>query len=128
MPSSRSRVDRLPRRAEIGQRAGRAPKRRIRHMRRARHVERRAQRRRHRPVRGDIVEPAQHQRAFAFGPRHHLQRHFGHDRERAPRSRQQLAEIVAGDVLHHPPAGLETVAEAGHRMRARADGRARRRP
>ena len=52
------------------------------------------------------------------GLRHHLQRHLGHDRERAPGTRQQLAEVVAGDVLHHLAAGLEAVAEAGHRMRA----------
>src|SRR5206468_10385246 len=43
---------------------------------------------------------------------------FRHHGQRAPRPRQQLAEIVAGDVLHHPAPGLETVAEAGHRMRA----------
>ena len=86
-------------------------------MRRAGYIERRAQRRRHRPVCGCSVEPAQHQRAFALGLRHHLQRHFGHDRERAPGSRQQFAEIVAGDVFHHPAAGLEAVAEAGHPVR-----------
>ena len=59
---------RLPRRAEARQRAGRGPERRIRQMRRARHVERRAQRRRHRAVGGEVVEPAQHQRALALGP------------------------------------------------------------
>ena len=54
----------------------------------------------------------------ASGLRHHLQRHLGHDGERAPGARQQLAEVVAGDVLHHLAAGLETVAEARHRVRA----------
>ena len=36
---------------------------------------------------GDVVEPAQQQRALAFRPRHHLQRHLGHDRRACPRSR-----------------------------------------
>ena len=120
MPSSRSSVTACPRRSEPAERAGRD---------------------RATPISGtcaapetsngepsaaviarlavDIVEPAQHQRALALRPRHHLQRHFGHDRERAPGPRQQLAEIVAGDVLHDPAAGLETVAEAGHRLRAK---------
>ena len=83
MPSSRSRVTACPGDPRPAS-AGRGPERRIRQMRRARDVERRAQRRRHRPVGGEIIEPAQHQRAFALGLRHHLQGHFGHDRERAP--------------------------------------------
>ena len=38
--------------------------------------------------------------------------------ERAPGARHQLAEIVAGDVLHHAAAGLEGLAAAGHRCHA----------
>ena len=87
-------------------------------MRRAGHIERRAQRRRHRPVRGNVIQPPQRQRALALGPRHHLQGHLRHDRERAPGPRQQFAEVVAGDIFHDFAAGLETVAEAGHRMSA----------
>ncbi len=33
--------------------------------------------------------------------------HFGHDRQRAPRPRQQLAKIVAGDVFHDFAAALK---------------------
>ena len=80
-------------------------------------VEGRAERRRHRLVGGGIVEPAQHQRPLGLRLRHHLERHLGHDRQRAPGSGQQLAEIIAGDVLHHLAAGLEAVAEAGDRVR-----------
>ncbi len=36
----------------------------------------------------------------------------------APGSRQQLAQVIAGDVFHHPATGLETVAETGHRVGA----------
>ena len=49
----------------------------------------------------DIVEAAQHQTALALRPRHHLQGYLGHDRKRAPGPRQQFAEVIAGDVLHH---------------------------
>jgi hypothetical protein len=95
----------------------RGAKRRIRQVRGAGHIERRAEGCRHRPVGGDIVQRAQHQRALALRPRHHLQCHFRHDGKRTPGSRQQFAEIVAGDVFHHPAAGLEAVAEPRHRMR-----------
>ncbi len=109
--------NRLARRPEAGKLVAFGAKRRVRQMRRAGHIERRAQCRGHRPVGGDIVEPPQDQRALALGPRHHLQGHFRHHRQRAPGPRQQFAEIVAGDVLHHPAAGLEAVAEAGHAVR-----------
>ena len=39
---------------------------------------------------------------FALG-RKHLQRNLGHHRQRPPRAGKAAAEIVAGDVLHHPP-------------------------
>ena len=110
--------DRLSRRSEPAKPVYGSSKHRIRHVRRAGHVERRPQRLGHRPVCSDIVQPAQHQRALALGPWHHLQRHLRHDRERAPGPRQELAQIVAGDVLHHPATGFKAVAEAGHRMRA----------
>ena len=87
-------------------------------MRRRGDVEGRAERRGHGAVGGEVVEAAQHQRPLALRTRHHLQRHLGHDRERATGTREQLAEVVAGDVLHHLAAGLEAVAEARHRMRA----------
>src|SRR5207247_7573763 len=37
---------------------------------------------------------------------------------RAPGARDQLAEVVAGDVFDHPAAGLESFAAAGHRREA----------
>ena len=86
-------------------------------MRRAGHIEWRSQRRRHRPVCAGLIESPQDQRALAFRSRHHLQRHFRHDREGAPGSRQKFAQIVAGDVLHHPPSGFEAVTETGHAVR-----------
>ena len=39
---------------------------------------------------------------LGFGLGQRLHRHLGQDGERAPGARHQLAEIVAGDVLHHP--------------------------
>ena len=39
-------------------------------------------------------------------------------RERAPGAGHRLAEIVAGDVLHHPPAGFEDLAPAIHALDA----------
>ena len=47
-----------------------------------------------------------------------LMRHVGHDCQRAPGAGQQLAQIVAGDVLHHPPARLEGLAAARDRRHA----------
>ena len=52
-------------------------------------------------------------------PRQRLDRHLGHRRERAPGAGEQLAEVVAGDVLHHPAAGLEGLAAARHRRHAK---------
>jgi len=34
-------------------------------------------------------------------------------------SREELAEVVAGDILDHTAAGLEGLAAAGHRVDAR---------
>ena len=118
MPSSRSSVTARPCVEKPASAPVAEPECRVRQVRRARDVVGRAKRRGHRPVCGDVVQPGEHQRALALRLRHHFQGDFRHHRQRAPRPRQQLAEIVAGDVLHHPAAGLETVAEAGHRMRA----------
>jgi FAD/FMN-containing dehydrogenase len=48
----------------------------------------------------------------------HLEGHLGHQRERAEAAGEQLAEVVAGDVLDHAAAGLDQVAAAGHRLHA----------
>ena len=52
------------------------------------------------------------------GSRQRLDRHVGHRRERAPGAGEQLAEVVAGDVLHHAAAGLEGLAAARNRRQA----------
>src|SRR5262249_58940221 len=70
---------------------------------------------RDRPSRREIAD---HQRLLGLGPGQHLDRYFGHRGEGAPGARDQLAEVVAGDVLHHPAAGLEGFAAAGHRAEA----------
>ena len=67
---------------------------------------------------GGIVK-AEHQNGhLGLGARQHLERHVGHRRERAPGAGEQLAEVVAGDVLHHAAAGLEGLAAAGNRGEA----------
>ena len=53
-----------------------------------------------------------------LGRRQDLDRHLGQRRQGAEAARQQLAEVVAGDVLHHPPAGLEDLALAVDGKRA----------
>ena len=50
------------------------------------------------------------QRAGLRRRRKHLEGDLGHDGERAPGAGERPAEIVAGDVLHHPAAGLERLA------------------
>ena len=75
-----------------------------------------------------IVEPEHQQRLLGFGARQHLDGDVGHRRERAPGAGEQLAEIVAGDVLHHPAARLEGLAAARHRRERRGNDRAPRPP
>ena len=53
-----------------------------------------------------------------LGRRQHLEGHLGHGSERAETAGEQLAQIVAGDVLHHPPAGLDQIAAPGDRLDA----------
>ena len=45
-------------------------------------------------------------------------RDLGHDRERAPGAGERAAEIVAGDVLHHPAARPDRLAAAIDRLHA----------
>ena len=56
--------------------------------------------------------PERQQRALMLRGRQYLDRHLGEGGQRAEAARQQLAEVVARDVLHHPPAGLEDLALA----------------
>ena len=68
--------------------------------------------------RGRVVEAGDHHRRLGLGPGQRLDRDLGHRRERPERAGEQLAEVVAGDVLDHPAARLEGLAAAGHRRHA----------
>ena len=59
-----------------------------------------------------VVEAVQQQRARLVGRGQDLHRDLVEHGERAPRAGEQLGEIVAGDVLHHPAARLEGLAAA----------------
>ena len=83
-------------------------------MRGAGDVGRGPQRRRHRFDRGAVVEPEGEQRLLGFRARQNLDGHVGHGGERPPRARQDLAQVVAGDVLDHPAARLERLAAPRH--------------
>ena len=61
---------------------------------------------------------AQQQRGLVLGRRQHLEGHLGHGGERAEAAGEQLAQIVAGDVLDHAPARLDQIAAPGHRLHA----------
>ncbi len=89
-----------------------------RQMRRARHVAGRSHGRRHGGDSGLIVEPEHQQSLFGFRLGQGLDRHLGHGRERAPGAGHQLAKVIAGDVLHDAPAGLDRLAAPGHRREA----------
>ena len=89
-----------------------------RQMRRRRNVAGRRHRRRHRLVGARVVEAENQHGRLGLRTRQHLDRHLGHGGERAERAGQQLAEIVAGDVLHHAAARLEGLGAARHRREA----------
>ena len=89
-----------------------------RQMRRRRNVAGRRHRRRHRLVRARVIEAENQHRRLGLRTRQHLDRHLGHGGERPERAGQQLAEIVAGDVLHHAAARLEGLGAARHRREA----------
>ena len=59
--------------------------------------------------------PATSTVASVSGLGQHLDGDVGHRRERAPGAGQQLAQVVAGDVLHHAAARLDGLGAAGHR-------------
>ena len=59
----------------------------------------------------------QHGADLARG-RKHLDGDLGHHRERAPGAGKRAAEIVAGDVLHHPAARPDRLAAAVDRLHA----------
>ena len=89
-----------------------------RQMRRARDLVRAAQPARHRLDGRLVVEPVDQHRPQLLRRGQDLDRDLGHRRERSPGAREQLAEVVAGDVLDHPPARLEHLAAAADRAHA----------
>ena len=58
------------------------------------------------------------ERGLVLGRRQHLEGHLGHGDQGAEAAGEQLAQIIAGDVLHDPAAGLDRVAAPGHRAHA----------
>src|SRR3546814_17425214 len=62
-----------------------------------------------------VDEAEQQHRVGLLRARQHLHRHLGHHREGAVGAAEQLAEVIAGDVLHHAAARLEELAAAGSR-------------
>jgi hypothetical protein len=81
-------------------------------MRRAVDLVGRAQRRRHRRHRRLGRQPLQHQRRRGLGRRQHLEGDLAQHPQRAPGPRHQLHQVIAGDVLHHPPAVAHDLARA----------------
>ena len=78
------------------------------------HFEGRAEAERHHVDRGLVGQAEAEQRARLGRAGQHLHGHLGHHRKRAPGAGNRLAEIVAGDVLHHAAAGFEGLAPAVH--------------
>src|SRR5262249_47956004 len=78
----------------------------------ARYFERRAEAKRHDIHRGLVRKPEAKQRARLGGDGQDLHGDLGHHGERPPGSGDRLAEIRAGNVLHHPAPGFERLAPA----------------
>ena len=69
---------------------------------------------RSRAARGErVARAAGEQRDIGPGQRSEPQVHLGDDPEAAEAADLELGEVVPGDVLHHPPAGLHQSAVAG---------------
>ena len=82
-------------------------------MRRARHLEGRAERRRRAPRwRARRTSPSMTSVASRLRHRQHLEGDLGEEAERAEGAGHELHEIEPGDVLHHPAAGLDHLAAA----------------
>ncbi len=62
-----------------------------------------------------IVETIDQHGRLGFRLGQHLERDIGHGGERAPGAGDQLAEVVAGDVLDHAAAGFDGLGAAGDR-------------
>src|SRR4029077_7738142 len=79
-------------------------------MRRPRHLERRAEAGGERLDAAPVVKPVYDERRLSLRQWHHLEGNLGEQTERAEGARHQARQIKAGDVLHHPPAGLHRLA------------------
>ena len=60
-----------------------------------------------------VVEAGEDERRLGLRRRQDLEGHLGEHAERAVRAGEELHQVVAGDVLHHPAAGLDDLAAAG---------------
>ncbi len=83
-----------------------------RQMRRPCHLKGRAQCNSHRLDRLQLAQACDAQARRRLGRGQHLEGDLGQNAQRAPASRHQLHQIIAGDVLHHPPAILDDAATA----------------
>ena len=92
MPSSRSRVIACPLTAEVASAPTSKPKRRARQMRRAGDIEGRAQRRRHRLVRGDVIKPGAASACARF---------------QASASPSSVTSVITASVPHDPASSLQ---------------------
>ena len=87
-------------------------------MRCPRYLEGRTQRHRQRLDSARVAQALDHHDAGGIGPRQHLEGDLGQNPQRAVRTCQQLHEVVAGDVLHHPTAVLDDLAASVHEAHA----------
>ena len=96
-------------------------------MRRSRHIERTLQCRRQGRDGHIVGEARKNQGPAGLRRRQHLEGEIGEGAEGAERAGHQFADIVAGDVLDHPAAGLEGLAAAADRVQPQqvVAGRAR---
>ena len=87
-------------------------------MRRARDVERCSHRLAERRRRRLRRQPGDDERGDVSGRGRTLKVDLGDDGERPPRAGESLRQVIAGDVLHDPPAGLEHLAAPRDRLHA----------
>ena len=74
----------------------------------------RAHGRRHDLPRRAIVEVENQDSLLGLRARQRLDGHLGHGGERAPGAGEELAQVIAGDVLDHASAGFERLAAPGN--------------
>jgi len=65
-----------------------------------------------------IIEAAQHNGPGRLRLREHLEINLSQHGERAVGAGHELGEVIAGDILHHAAARLESLASPTHRVEA----------